>query len=436
MGSLTRPGSPLPLFAVTLGCPKNRVDTETALASLASAVKLELVDRPEEARLILINTCAFIEEAVSESIDTILSVAHSIEGQERTLAVGGCLVNRYGTTLEKELPEVDIFLTSAELTSIGRILFPGALSGGGPARILSTPPWTAYLKVSEGCSHRCTYCLIPRLRGPRQSRPLDALVEEAAGLEAKGVKELILVAQDLTDYRHGGAGLPELLQALLSSTSIPWIRLLYLNPSSIDSRLVSMVAGEERICSYFDIPIQHASARVLRRMGRLYGPEQVDRIVEEVRKKVEDAVIRTSVMVGFPGETEKEFRELLNALERWEFDHLGCFVYSDEDEAPSHALDSKVEPELARQRMEEVMELQAGISRRRNRRWLGRRLEVLVEGPSEETELLLAGRTRFQAPEIDGITYINRGQFEAGEIAVLEVEEAHTYDLVAGRPGA
>ncbi len=424
-------GDPIKVFAITLGCPKNRVDTERALASLAAARPIELVDEAEAADLILINTCGFIEEAVSESIETILAVAASTSPGKR-LVVGGCMVNRYGDELIQELPEVDLFLTSRELLELGQRL-DGGSAAGGQGRLLSTPPWFAYLKLGEGCSNRCTYCLIPRLRGPQRDRPVAELVAEAKELEAGGVKELILVAQELTAYAPGGGDdLVTLIQGLLSSTSIPWIRLLYLHPQGITQELLELMAAEERICNYLDIPIQHADTSILRRMGRGYSREELHELFQAIRAAVPEAVIRTTVMVGFPGEGPKEFDELMKSLEEWRFDHLGCFVYSDEEEAPSSRLDRKVDPAEAERRRLEVMALQAGISRELNGRWVGRRLEVMVEGPSPETDLLLVGRTRFQSPEIDGVTYINRGNFTQGEIAELTVEEAHTYDLVAG----
>ena len=425
----------LKVFAVTLGCPKNRVDTETGLASLASAIPIQVVEGPEEADLLLVNTCGFLEAAVSESIETILSLAGEM-GPRQRLLVAGCMVNRYGAQLEPELPEVDRFLRTHELVRLGEILAGTAAKGPRPRRIPSTPPWWAYLKVAEGCSNRCTYCLIPRIRGPQRDRPATELVEEARELEERGVKELILVAQELTAYGgRRGQGLVGLLEALLQATSIPWIRLLYLHPKEITPQLLYLMAREERICNYLDIPIQHACNAVLRRMGRGYTAEEIEALLGEIRERLPHAAVRTTVMVGFPGEGPGEVDELLRALERWRFDHLGCFVYSDEEEAPSSRLPGKVAREEGERRRRLVMELQAEISRERNRRWVGRRLEVLVEGVSPETDFLLVGRTRFQAPEIDGITYINRGRFTPGEIAELVVEEAHTYDLVAGSPG-
>ncbi len=424
------------VFAISLGCPKNTIDTEVALGSLGSTDSgLKLTNNPQEADLLIVNTCGFIEEAVSESIDTILEVVKG-KTDRQVLVVMGCMVQRYGDDLKKELPEVDIFLGTGSPQSLVTLIKDHAaphqhlVQSPDPARVLTTPPWRAYVKISEGCSNRCTYCLIPMLRGNETSRSVTEIVSEVSSLATKGVKEITLVAQDLTAYRNGGKTLPDLLEALAGETDLPWFRLLYLHPGKVNIRLLETIASNTAICPYLDIPIQHASTNILRSMRRGYDSKVLEDLMSHISKLLPHAAVRTTVMVGFPGETEDDFQKLREFVEKWEFEHLGCFVYSDEKECMANKLPGKVSSETAMARKDEIMNIQARISRDKISDMVGRVEQVLVEGVSSETELLLVGRTRHQAPEIDGIVYINEGTADCGDIVPVKITDSHIYDLV------
>ncbi|RKX60282.1 MAG: 30S ribosomal protein S12 methylthiotransferase RimO [Thermodesulfobacteriota bacterium] len=421
------------VFAISLGCPKNTIDTEVALGSLGSTNSgLKLTNNPQEADLLIVNTCGFIEEAVSESIDTILAVAKE-KTASQVLVVMGCMVQRYGDDLKKELPEVDIFLGTGSPQSLVTLIEDQTVQHqvqSPDPRVLTTPPWRTYVKISEGCSNRCTYCLIPMLRGKEMSRPIAEIVSEVNSLATKGVKEITLVAQDLTAYRDDEKTLPDLLEALAGKTNLPWFRLLYLHPGKVNIRLLETIASNTAICPYLDIPIQHASTNILRSMGRKYDIKVIEDLMSWISKLLPHAAVRTTVMVGFPGETEEDFQKLRSFVEKWEFEHLGCFVYSDEKECMANKLPGKVSPETAMARKDEIMNIQAGISMAKNSDMVGRVEQVLVEGISSETELLLVGRTRHQAPEIDGIVYINEGTADCGEIVSVKITDSHIYDLV------
>ncbi|MEA3385552.1 MAG: 30S ribosomal protein S12 methylthiotransferase RimO [Thermodesulfobacteriota bacterium] len=421
------------VFAISLGCPKNTIDTEVALGSLGSTNSgLKLTNNPQEADLLIVNTCGFIEEAVSESIDTILAVAKE-KTASQVLVVMGCMVQRYGDDLKKELPEVDFFLGTGSPQSLAMLIedYTAQHPVQSPElRMLTTPPWRAYIKISEGCSNRCTYCLIPMLRGNETSRSVTEIVSEVNSLTTKGVKEVTLVAQDLTAYRNDENILPDLLEALAGETDLPWFRLLYLYPGKVTIRLLETIASNTAICPYLDIPIQHASTNILRSMGRRYDSKALEDLMSRINKLLPYAAIRTTVMVGFPGETEDDFEKLREFVEKWEFEHLGCFVYSDEKECMANKLPGKVSLETAMARKDEIMTIQARISRAKNSGMIGRVEPVLVEGVSPETELLLVGRTRYQAPEIDGIVYINEGTAGCGEIVSVKITDSHIYDLV------
>jgi len=420
------------VFAISLGCPKNTIDTEEALGSLGSTNSgVKLTNNLQEADLLIVNTCGFIEEAVSESIDTILAVAkEKTDGQ--ILVVMGCLVQRYGKELKRELPEVDIFLGTGSPRSLVSLVEEQAIQQveSPCSRILTTPPWRAYVKISEGCSNRCTYCLIPMLRGKEISRPITEIVSEINSLVSKGVKEITLVAQDLTAYRNDGKTLTDLLETLVEDTDSPWLRLLYLNPGKVNIKLLETIAANAAICPYLDVPIQHASTNILRSMGRRYDNKYIEDLMSRIGSLLPHVSVRTTVMVGFPGETEDDFQSLRNFVEKWEFDHLGCFIYSDEKECAANNLPGKVPPDTAMMRKDEIMSLQARISRAKKSDMVGRVEQVLVEGVSSETELLLIGRTRHQAPEIDGIVYLNKGTADYGDIVTVKITDSHVYDLV------
>ncbi len=436
------------LHMVSLGCPKNLVDSEVMLGVL-TGYGMRVVQEPAEADVLLVNTCGFIRSAVEESIDEILGLAaFKKKGGDKLLVVTGCLVQRYGKRLREELPEVDLFVGTDEYDRIDKLL-ERVLHGNRPlvtvgsrptgimdsrvARRAATPPHRSYLKVTEGCDNRCTYCLIPRLRGPLRSRSIDDLVVEAVRLEAAGVKELTLIAQDLTAYGDdsgGGERLPLLLEALHQRTAIPWLRLLYLYPDKITRELLSVIAASPRILPYFDIPIQHVSSRVLRRMNRRYDRSTLERLLQTIRELLPEAALRTTLMVGFPGETEEDFNELVDFLRIHKLDHVGVFRYEDEEECAAHGLDGKCSEELKEERFDQLMRVQAEISAGQQQRYVGTTLEVLVEGVSRESDLLLEGRTRFQAADIDGCVYISRGTASPGDLVEVRITAAHPYDLV------
>ena len=433
------------LHLTSLGCAKNLVDSELMLGALELS-GWQAVEDPAEADLLLINTCGFIRPAVEEAVDEILRLSEYKEADpNKKLVVTGCLVQRYGKDLQAELPEVDLFVGIDDEQRLPELIsqLPGerlilhrpscSLISSALPRRLSTPTFRSWLKITEGCDNRCTYCMIPAIRGKLRSRPASDLVIEARALEQAGVKELSLIAQDLTAYGSDlGSSLAALLRLLLQETNIPWLRLLYLYPASVTDELLDLMAEQPRILPYLDIPFQHVSSAVLQRMNRRYGRKELDRLIVRISRRVSDCALRTTLMVGFPGETEADVAELLDCLQSWQLDHVGVFPYEDEEGAPAADFQPKVSEEVKQERFARVMELQAKISQQRLRRLVGREEEVLVEGVSQETELLLEGRTRFQAPEIDGCVYINEGEASPGEIVKVRIAEAHIYDLVGG----
>ncbi|MGR0480167.1 MAG: 30S ribosomal protein S12 methylthiotransferase RimO [Candidatus Electronema sp. V4] len=434
------------LHLTSLGCAKNLVDSELMLGSLELS-GWRAVEDPAEAELLLVNTCGFIRPAVEEAVDEILRLAEYKQADSsKKLVVTGCLVQRYGKDLQAELSEVDLFvgiddqqrlpeLISQLPSGSGLILHQPSCSliSSAMPRRLSTPSFRSWLKITEGCDNRCTYCMIPAIRGKLRSRPASDLIIEARALEQAGVKELSLIAQDLTAYGSDlGSNLAVLLRQLLQETNIPWLRLLYLYPASVTDELLDLMAEQPRILPYLDIPFQHVSSAVLQRMNRRYGRKELDRLVARISRRVPDCALRTTLMVGFPGETEEDVAELLDCLQSWQLDHVGVFPYEDEEGAPAADFQPKVPDEVKQERFARVMEAQAAISQQRLQRLVGREEDVLVEGVSQETELLLEGRTRFQAPEIDGCVYINEGKANPGDIVRVRIAEAHIYDLVGG----
>jgi ribosomal protein S12 methylthiotransferase len=435
------------LFMVSLGCPKNLVDSEVMLAALEQA-GFTAVEEPEAASLILVNTCGFIRPAVEEAIDEILGLAaYKEEDPEKLLVVAGCMVQRYGAALLTELPEVDLFIGLDDFPRIAQLVHDISPVNRmvitlGPAhyvmdhrvaRRVSTPFFRSYLKITEGCDNRCTYCMIPSIRGPLRSRTVDDLVAEAAILEQSGVRELSLIAQDLTAYGNDlgyAVNLVDLLEALLQQTFIPWLRLLYLYPSSVTDSLLQLMAQQPRLLPYLDIPFQHVSDRVLLAMHRHYTRSVLDDLVQRIRRYIPECAIRTTILIGFPGETDDDVDQLVLALEAWQLDHVGVFQYQDEEGSQAAGLSHKVSDAEKEIRYQRVMETQAAISIRRQARFVGRVEPVLVEGVSRQSELLLEGRSRFQAPEIDGCVYITAGQVRPGDIVPMRITEAHTYDLV------
>jgi len=445
---LTSPEKIPAVYLVSLGCAKNLVDSEVIQGVLVHAGYGLTSDR-KAAEVIIVNTCAFIEEATREAIETILSLAEEKKtGACQYLVVCGCLPQRYKESLVQELPEVDLFIGTGEFQHIARHL--KKLEAGprkekifvdhatyllSPAtpRILATPGYTAYVKIAEGCSHRCTYCTIPKIRGPYASRPPRSILAEAKSLAARGVKEINLIAQDTTQYGLNSSfagGLAGLLKKLVRVPDIDWIRLLYCHPLNITPELISLLSAEKKICSYLDLPLQHISDPVLKRMGRRITGRQTRELLYTLRQKVLDISLRTTCMVGFPGETARDFSSLLQFISEFEFNHLGVFRYRDEEGTPASRLSPKVPEKIKEERYHAIMSLQANISRRKNRGRMGRVVEVLVEGPSQKKGYALQGRAAFQAPEVDGMVYIKEGRAAVGSFVKVKITSGLTYDLV------
>lgn len=436
------------LYMVSLGCPKNLVDSEVMLADLENA-GYTIVDNPDDATLLLVNTCGFIQPAVEEAIDEILAMAaYKEQDPSKMLVVTGCLVQRYQHNLVNEFPEVDLFaglddfpriasLVAALNGQKGKIILAHSqasyLMNSEVPRRLATPYFRAFLKITDGCDNHCAYCMIPSIRGRLRSRSVADIVQEAKKLERAGVKELSLVAQDLTAFGRDlatGDDLVWLLRHLLQHTDIPWIRLLYLYPATTTEALLQLMSEQPRIVPYLDIPFQHVSDQVLRRMNRPYGHKQLDTLVRAIRQYVPGCAIRTTLLIGFPGETEADIDVLQESLAAWQLDHVGVFRYQDEEGSVAATLPDKIGEEEQEERYQRIMEQQAAISESLLARYVGRVEPVLIEGISKESDLLLEGRTRFQAPDIDGCVYITSGQVNPGDIVAVQITEAHTYDLV------
>lgn len=428
------------LGLVSLGCAKNRVDAEHLLAGLA-ARGFEIVEDLAEAEVVVVNTCGFVRDAVEESVDEILQAALlKTEGACRVLAVAGCLPQRYAA-MAGDLPEVDHFFTPADLDRIPDALARSAglegkspSAGCGPRRLLTQPPHSAFLKVAEGCSNRCAYCTIPSIRGPFRSFGEAELLAEARELAAMGVVELNLVAQDVTAYgadRGDPSALERLLRGLASLGGVAWLRLLYAYPAPLPPGVVDMLAEGGKLLPYLDVPIQHSHPRILRDMGRRRSAAEVEDLLLGLQARVPSLVLRTTAIVGFPGETDEEFEALLDFVRRVRVHHLGAFLYSPEEGTPAAQLRPRVPRRVARQRLDRLLEVQAEVSADRNREFLGRTLEVLVDGLDEEGQVL--GRTYGQAPEVDGFTRLRgyEGEVELGAFVRARVVEADTYDLAA-----
>jgi len=435
------------VYLVSLGCAKNLVDSEVIQGVLAQA-GYELTAERKAADIIIVNTCAFIEEATREAIETVLSLAEEKKkGACQYLVVCGCLPQRYKERLVQELPEVDLFLGTGEFQHIARHLKKLAsgqqqanifvdhstyLLNPATPRILATPRYTAYVKIAEGCSHRCTYCTIPKIRGPYKSRSPRSIAAEVKNLAAMGVKEINLIAQDTTQYglnSASGGGLAGLLKKLVRVPDIQWIRLLYCHPQNITPKLVSIIAAEQKICRYLDLPLQHISDPVLKRMGRRITGQRIEKLLHTLRETMPDIALRTTFMVGFPGETARDFAALLKFVADFEFEHLGVFRYRDEEGTPASKLSPKVPEKIKEERYHAIMSLQAKISRRKNLARTGQQIEVLVEGPSQKKSFALQGRAAFQAPEVDGLVYIKKGRAAAGAFVKVRIISGLTYDL-------
>ena len=408
----------------------------------------ELTPRPDEADVIVVNTCSFIDPAKQESVDTILEMAeHKKTGRAKKLIVAGCLVERYRGDIQKDLPEVDALIGTNELEKVVA-LCQGEEPAANPfepylyhdltPRVLSTPRHYAYIKISEGCDHPCSFCVIPQYRGANRSRRPESVVTEASRLFAQGIREINLIGQDTTAYGEDLGirdGLAHLLMRLaqIPTAEAKWIRFLYAYPNRVSNKLLDTLAEHDSLVKYIDMPLQHASASVLKRMKRGASGDIFLKLLEKVRRTIPGIAIRTSFIVGFPGETEADFEELMQFVEAAQFDRLGVFSFSDEDTAKSFHLDGKVDGRTIENRKRKLMALQKKISRAKNRKLIGREFPVLLDGPSEEIDLLWQGRMPSQAPEIDGFCYINdlgEGDAAPGQFRRLRITEAHDYDLV------
>jgi ribosomal protein S12 methylthiotransferase len=468
---------------VSLGCPKNLVDSEVMMGMLARA-GAELSPRAEDADVIVVNTCSFIESAQQESVNTILEMArHKTAGKAQKLIVAGCLVERFRGEIQKRIPEVDAVVGTGELEKIlavtGVSLTPSTASNNvspfvvlnsrpeGDARasqgrfsrerwdgaiadlpnylyddetprILATPKSTAYIKIAEGCDHPCTFCIIPQLRGKFRSRRFESVIAEAERLAQAGVREITLIGQDTTCYGEDFGlkdGLALLLDKLAQIEDLRWIRFLYAYPNKITGKLLETIGSQERICSYMDVPLQHASASVLKRMKRGGGADVFLRSIAKMRRAIPGVTLRTSFIVGFPGETEAEFEELCDFVREAQFDWMGTFSYSDQDGADAYGLDKKLSPSEIERRRKHLMGIQRKISKKKKKALVGQEFDLLLEGTSEETDLLMEGRTSMHAPEIDGKVFVNDfpddEELQPGEFYRCQITEAHDYDLVA-----
>jgi ribosomal protein S12 methylthiotransferase len=464
---------------VSLGCPKNLVDSEVMMGMLAQA-GAELMPRAEDADVIVVNTCSFIASAQQESVDTILEMArHKTDGRAQKLVVAGCLVERFRDDIRKDIPEVDAVVGTGELEKIlaaagvaaapataspfniltsrpegnareaqGRFSreswdgaiadLPNYLYDEATPRILATPKYTAYIKIAEGCDHPCGFCIIPQLRGKFRSRRFESVIAEAERLARSGVREVTLIGQDTTCYGEDFGlkdGLALLLEKLAGIEDLRWVRFLYAYPNKITGRLLETIAAHEKICAYVDVPLQHASASVLKRMKRGGGADVFLLSIEKMRRTIPDVTLRTTFIVGFPGETENEFEQLCEFVRQAEFDWMGAFGYSDQEGAQASALDGKLPAREIERRRKHLMQIQRRISKKKKKALVGKELDLLLEGVSEESDLLLEGRTPRHAPEIDGKVFVNdvpEGlQPVPGEFYRCQITEAHDYDLVA-----
>jgi ribosomal protein S12 methylthiotransferase len=474
----SKPAAPKVGF-VSLGCPKNLVDSEVMMGMLSQS-GAELVPRAEDADVIVVNTCSFIESAQQESVNTILEMVRHKAGNAKKLVVAGCLVERFRDEIRKNIPEVDAVVGTGELERIlqaagvaappsaedspFRILtsrpegdaraiqgrfsrenwdgsvsdLPNYLYDDATPRVLATARSTAYIKIAEGCDHPCGFCIIPQLRGKFRSRRFESVIAESERLARAGVREITLIGQDTTCYGEDFGlkdGLALLLEKLASIEDLRWVRFLYAYPNKITNRLLETIAANEKICSYLDVPLQHASAATLKRMKRGGSADIFLRTLEKARRTIPGLTLRTSFIVGFPGETEQEFEELCEFVKAAEFDWMGSFAYSDQEGATAYALEDKLPLREIEHRRKHLMQIQKQISKRKKKALRGKELDVLLEGPSEESDLLLEGRTAMHAPEIDGKLYIadicDDVEPVPGEFYRCQITETHDYDLVA-----
>jgi ribosomal protein S12 methylthiotransferase len=441
------------IYFVSLGCPKNQVDTELMLGQVQAAGHT-LVDAPDGADVIVVNTCAFIDAAKEESVDTILEMAEYKKANKAKLVVTGCLAQRYSDDLVKDIPEIDHILGSSDFQSISKLLGPARGRKKLPVvQVTTTPEYiydheaprvrigpshTAYVKVAEGCDRPCSFCIIPKLRGPQRSRTIADIAAEVAQLGQSGVREVNLIAQDLTRYGWDAGSSPDsretlaqLLRAIGNTDGIDWIRLHYTFPSAFDDALIDAIASEPKVVKYVDVPLQHIADPMLKRMRRGHSSRVTRELVKTLRARIDGLVLRTTFIVGHPGETDDEFKQLCDFVAESSFDRAGAFTYSIEPGTTSALLPNRVDPAVMAERQETLMEIQRKISRARHEAMVGKEIEVLVEGVSSESEYLLEGRWYGQAPGIDGVTYLANGEAQPGDLVRAKVTQAADYDLAA-----
>ncbi len=441
------PNRPRRVCLISLGCPKNLVDSETMLGSLPPD-RYRPATRMEEADIVVVNTCGFLRAARREGGAVIRRAESWRRRRPGTLVVAGCLVQYYGRRAEEIFPGADLLLGVGEGAGLGRLLedlrpdgdrlsrlrlrpVPAFPLAGNHPRLISTPRHWAYLRISDGCDNRCSYCLIPSLRGPNRECPLPGVVEEARRLAGAGTRELVVIAQDTAGYGKsgpGGGGLPELLEKLSGIAGIDWIRILYAHPRHIDDSLLEAVAGLEKVCPYLDIPVQHIDDGMLQRMGRKIDSRRIRAVLDRARELVPGISLRTTLMVGFPGEGEDEFGRLAGFVRRERFDHLGVFVYSREKGTPAYRLGPGVRGAVSRRRRDILMVIQREISAAGLRARQGRTFEVLLDGPGPAAGLMV-GHSAFQAPEVDGVTVVEGKELAAGEMARARITGSSDYDL-------
>ena len=431
-----------------MGCAKNLVDTEVMLG-LMQENGIELTDNPADAEILIVNTCAFILSAKEESITTILNLAEYKSGRCRALIVAGCLGQLYKRELLDEMPEVDAVIGTGAWNRImeaieevlcgRRVILIGAreiIYDSKTPRIRTTPAYTAYVKIAEGCNNRCAFCSIPLIRGRQISRTIEDIRAEVERLVSQGVKEINLIAQDTTAYGTDLYGRPKLVELLreLVKTDAHWLRILYAYPRRFSDELIDLIAREPKICNYVDLPLQHASNKILRRMNRPDTRESIEALLKKIRAKIPGVVIRSTFIVGFPGETEKDFLELKNFLQEQRLDKVGVFTYSQEEDTAAYNFPDQISEEVMQERYHELMSIQSLISQELNEELEGQELEVLIEGRDEETSQVVAGRSYRDAPEVDGLVYIeNDGRSEAGDIVRVKVLAGFVYDIAAER---
>ena len=434
------------ILFVSLGCDKNLVDSEMMLGLLAKS-SYEFTDDEREADVVVINTCCFINDAKEESINTILEMAELKKiGAIESLIVTGCLAQRYKEEIQAEIPEVDAILGTMAIDEIAKTLEEvgqGIRTNRyksldekpltGVDRVVTTGGHYAYLKIAEGCDKHCTYCIIPKVRGNYRSVPMEDLVQEAEKLAEQGVRELILVAQETTLYGvdlYGHKALPELLHRLCKISGLYWVRILYCYPEEIDEALIETIRQEKKICHYLDLPIQHASDRVLRRMGRRTDREHLEQTIDRLRQEIPDICLRTTLITGFPGETQEDHEQLLDFIDRMEFDRLGVFPYSQEEDTPAALMEDQIEEEIKQQRFAELMELQREIAFAAAQDMVGRVVTAVIEGKVVDENAYVA-RTYKDAPGVDGLLFVNTGrELLTGDFVKVKVNGVYEYDLM------